>query len=216
MENMKIYSQLCNTPKEAQKPIGAGRLKGFTDINPMWRIQRLTELFGPCGIGWWYDIIDRHTEDGADGEKKAFVTINLFYKYEGETSKPVQGVGGSSFVAKEKGGFYTNDECYKMALTDAIGTACKSLGMSADIYFAKSRTKYDMPEDDNKSKGKQNEQPQDPNVVVKQNDTYVKTIQEITGKDRRTIQMEALDRAGSTDVIKVNKALAQWLVELNQ
>ena len=51
---MEIYEKMQDTPKEAQKQIGAGRLKGFTDINPMWRIKRLTEVFGPCGIGWWY------------------------------------------------------------------------------------------------------------------------------------------------------------------
>jgi hypothetical protein len=30
-----------------------------------------------------------------------------------------------------------------MALTDAISVACKALGMSADIYFNKDRSKYD-------------------------------------------------------------------------
>ena len=47
------------------------------------------------------------------------------------------------FVAKEKSGLYTSDECYKMALTDAISVACKALGMGADIYWQSDRTKYD-------------------------------------------------------------------------
>ena len=46
------------------------------------------------------------------------------------------------FVAKESKGMHTSDECFKMALSDAIGTACKALGMSADIYFSKDKTKY--------------------------------------------------------------------------
>lgn len=50
MDNMIYYKAFCNTPTEAQKPIAAGRLKGFTDINPMWRFKALTEVFGPCGI----------------------------------------------------------------------------------------------------------------------------------------------------------------------
>jgi hypothetical protein len=33
-----------------------------------------------------------------------------------------------------------------MALTDAIGISCKALGMAADVYFAKDRTKYDNNE----------------------------------------------------------------------
>jgi len=142
MDNMELYKQFQRTPKESQKTIQAGRLKGFTDINPMWRIKRLTEVFGACGIGWWYDITDKRIEEGANGEKRAFVEIDLFYKWNGETSKAVKGMGGSSFVSQERSGLYTNDECFKMALTDAIGTACKSLGMSADIFFEKDRTKY--------------------------------------------------------------------------
>ena len=143
-ENMELYIQLQKTPPEAQKRIAAGRLKGMTDINPMWRIKRLTEVFGPCGIGWWYEITDKRIEEGANGEKKAFVDINLFYKWNGEISQPIQGTGGSSFVSAETKGLYTSDECFKMALTDAIGISCKAIGMSADIYFQKDQSKYDL------------------------------------------------------------------------
>ena len=45
-------------------------------------------------------------------------------------------------MAKEKNGLYTSDECFKMALTDAISVACKALGFGADIYWANGRTKY--------------------------------------------------------------------------
>lgn len=49
-ENMSIYNAVRSVPNEAIKPISAGRLKGFSDINPMWRIKKLTEMFGPCGV----------------------------------------------------------------------------------------------------------------------------------------------------------------------
>lgn len=147
MANMDIWGKVENTPKEAQKEIGAGRLKGFTDINPMWRFKRLTELFGPCGIGWKYEITDKHIVPGANGEAKAFVDILLYYKWDGSWSEGVPGTGGSSLVSAEKSGLYTNDECYKMALSDAVGTACKALGMSADIYFSKDRSKYTTAQD---------------------------------------------------------------------
>ena len=38
MDNVEFWGKLENTPKESQKEISAGRLKGFTDINPMWRL----------------------------------------------------------------------------------------------------------------------------------------------------------------------------------
>lgn len=141
--NLWLYNAVRSVPQEAQKPIKAGRLKGKTDINPMWRIKTLTEQFGMCGFGWYYEIIDKWLETSmASDEISANVTINLYIKQDGEWSKPIQGVGGKLFVSQEKGGIYTNDECYKMALTDAISVACKALGVAADIYWNSDNTKY--------------------------------------------------------------------------
>lgn len=150
MDNLNIFNQLATTPDEAKKQIAAGRLKGFTDINPMWRIKRLTEVFGPCGIGWWYDITDKRLEQAPNGEIKCFVSINLFYRWGEVISQPIPGFGGSSFLSHERNGDYVSDECEKMALTDAIGSACKTLGMSADVYYSKDRSKYtESPEQQN-------------------------------------------------------------------
>ena len=118
----------------------------MTDINPMWRIKTLTEQFGVCGIGWKYVITDKRLEQGANGEIAAFVDIDLYVKVDGEWSEPIPGTGGSSFVAKERNGMYTSDECFKMALTDALSVACKALGFAADVYWEKDRTKYDIPQ----------------------------------------------------------------------
>ena len=141
-KNMNIYEQGRTVPAEALKKIEAGRLKGFSDINPMWRIKKLTELFGPCGIGWRIEIIDQRIEDGHGDTKVCFVDIHLYVKVDGEWSYPIHGSGGSSFIAQERNGLYTSDECFKMAQTDAIGGACKLLGIAADVYFEKDRTKY--------------------------------------------------------------------------
>ena len=62
MENMDIYNKLRAVPQEAIKPIAAGRLKGMSDINPMWRIKALTETFGTCGFGWKYEITKQWLE----------------------------------------------------------------------------------------------------------------------------------------------------------
>jgi len=141
MNYMDLYNRLRKVPDDAKKTIAAGRLKGFTDINPMWRIKALTETFGPCGFGWWYKITDKRLEAHGD-EVKAFVDIELYYMVDGKVSQPVVGTGGSSFVSMEKSGAYVSDECFKMALTDAISVAAKSLGVGADVYYASDRDKY--------------------------------------------------------------------------
>lgn len=149
MNNMELYNAVRSVPEEAKKNITAGRLKGMTDINPMWRIRTLTEQFGICGIGWYYDVIRQWIEDCGD-EKVACVNINLYIKVNGEWSKPIFGTGGSKLSTVEKSGVYVSDECYKMATTDAISVACKSLGIGADVYWDKDRTKYSAVTQDQK------------------------------------------------------------------
>ena len=139
MENLEIYNQIKEVPEEAQKKISGGRLKGKTEIKPMWRIQKLTEIFGVCGFGWKAPIKNKEIIEGANGEKIAIVDIDLYVKIDGKWSEPIEGTGGSSFVAKEINGYYTSDECFKMAYTDAISVACKSLGMGADVYWGDSK-----------------------------------------------------------------------------
>ena len=150
MDNMKLYNWGREVPENAKKAINAGRLKGMTDINPMWRIKRLTEMFGPCGIGWWYEVTEKHiVSDDITHQKAAFVDILLYFvdPETGHASHGIPGTGGSSFVAQEKNGPYLSDECFKMALTDAISVASKALGIGADVYFDKDRTKYTDQDD---------------------------------------------------------------------
>lgn len=142
LNNLELYNSVAEVPQNAKKTIGAGRLKGMTDINPMWRIQQLTDKFGVCGIGWKYVITDKRMECGASGVICAFVDIDLYIKVDGEWSEAIPGTGGSTFVANEKSGLYTSDECFKMALTDALSVACKALGFGANVYWEGGRTKY--------------------------------------------------------------------------
>jgi hypothetical protein len=136
----------------------------------MWRIKALTEQFGVCGIGWKYTITKQWTEQGANGEIAAFTNIDLYIKVSGEWSDAIPGTGGSSFIAKERSGLYTSDECFKMSLTDAISVACKSLGFAADIYWNSDRSKYDRPEE------------QKPELPKKIDDTKAQVIYDLLQK----------------------------------
>ena len=152
--NMRFYSRVMNTPKEAQRSFNNGRFSG-TDINPMWRIQKLTELFGPAGQGWWtqnekFELVPFEKT----GEIAVFCTLELVYVDPGtlEVSKPIMGVGGNMFVVQRKSGLQLSDEAYKMAYTDALSIACKALGFSHDIYYSSDRTKYTMSSEDVETK----------------------------------------------------------------
>lgn len=142
MENLDLYRKLQSVPDDAKKPIEDGALKGMTQINPIWRIQKMTEVFGPFGIGWWYEIRDRWIEAVAEGEVLAFVEILLYYVLDGQVSHGVPGIGGSKMVSFRGNDAVISDECYKMALTDAIGNAGKNIGLAADVYWEEGRNKY--------------------------------------------------------------------------
>lgn len=135
MDNMSIYNNLCTPPNDALKPIGFGNLKGKSDINPQWRYEAITNQFGPCGIGWKYTI-DSHWIQSVQqtGETMVYVMISFYYK-QGETwSDPIPAYGGDFLVKKDKNGIHGNDEAMKMAVTDALGTAMKMIGVAADVY----------------------------------------------------------------------------------
>lgn len=134
-ENKRIWDALRTPPPWALKPIEGGRLKGMTDISPQWRVQAMTELFGPCGIGWKWSIEELWAVPGAGGEVVAFARVCVWYR-EGEAwSEPVPGIGGSMLIEQESKGLHTSDEAYKMAVTDALSVALKSIGVAADVYL---------------------------------------------------------------------------------
>jgi len=153
-DNMTIWNASRAVPKTALRTIEAGKLKGKSDINPVWRMEILTSLFGPCGFGWSTQITERWTETletvNPDGmpvkEMACFIRLNLIVKMDGEWSAPIEGVGGSKLYGKGKGSDL-DDEAWKMAETDAVSVACKKLGVAADIYYAagaRFETKYDV------------------------------------------------------------------------
>ena len=147
-DKLQIWNSVNQPPKEALKQIQGGRLKGMTDINPQWRMKALTELFGPCGIGWKYEIVEHWVVHLESGEAPCFVIVNLYIHDEEKEkwSDPIPGIGGSGLVAKETSGLRVNDEAFKMATTDALSVAMKSLGVAADIYAGLwDGSKYKVP-----------------------------------------------------------------------
>lgn len=132
--HMLHWEAMARPPVTALKQIKGGRLQGMTDVNPQWRYQAMTEQFGMCGVGWKYAIDKMWTEAGTEGEVLAFAQVSLMVRVGDGWSEPIVGVGGNHLITKEKAGLRNNDECWKMAITDALSVALKMLGVAADIY----------------------------------------------------------------------------------
>jgi hypothetical protein len=119
---------------------------GKTSINTTYMFKRATEIFGPVGIGWGYEII---TDEIRDGASKVFgpanaqrtmtesihtLRIKFWYKLDGERGEFEQ-FGHTDFVTlSSKGVVHTESEPQKKSLSDAIKKSLSMLGFSADIF----------------------------------------------------------------------------------
>lgn len=149
--NLRIYNSARLVPSSAIKPIKGGRLNGFSSINPMWRIEKMTELYGPYGKDWFISI-EKTDVVSIDITHETVLTVelHLFVREQGteEFGKPAIGFGTSKLIAKETKGLRYDDDAHKKAITDAFGAAAKWFGVGGDVYYASEiaeDNKYDAP-----------------------------------------------------------------------
>jgi hypothetical protein len=152
LDNMKIWDALGKTdPAHTKQFTRAGGFRG-TAIKPMWANLRMTEFFGPCGIGWGQEKPEFTTVEAA-GEILVYCTVCLWYLESDAMTNRVYGVGGDKvlsqiFMKDERGqkipnptlGGYktypqTDDEAFKKAYTDALSNAMKFIGVGADVHL---------------------------------------------------------------------------------
>lgn len=134
-ENMKLWSILGRTdPAQTKGFTRGGGFRG-TAIKPMWSYMRMTEEFGPCGIGWGVNEPSFQVVPGTDGEILVYCTVSIWFT-QGETmSRTVFGVGGDKVVAKFSSGLKSDDEAFKKSFTDAVTNALKLIGVGADVHM---------------------------------------------------------------------------------
>ena len=135
--NLTIWNTLGRTNPDQTK--GFSRAGGFrgTAVKPVYTEQKMTELFGPCGIGWGFSEPTFQLVPGSDGQTAVYCWLSLWYVHDGARSQPVPGVGGDMVIVKQSSGLRTDDEAFKKAFTDAIGNAMKHIGMSADVHMGR-------------------------------------------------------------------------------
>lgn len=124
-------------PPEAYKGVPGGA--NLTDISPAYLTEKATEVFGPIGLGWWFEWDPTQVEQSFNPENKfeqytvLIKDFSLFYAYvhtgQLSTSHPVKASGGS---ANKK-----SDYAFKGAITGAIGAAFSKLCWQIYVYKGK-------------------------------------------------------------------------------
>lgn len=133
-ENTKLWDNLGRTdPSHTKAFTRGGGFKG-TAIKPMWSYRRMTEEFGPCGLGWGVGEPAFQVVPAPEGEVLVFCTASIWYRQD-EAECRVYGVGGDKAVGKNKYGLNSDDEAFKKAFTDAVTNALKLIGVGADVHM---------------------------------------------------------------------------------
>lgn len=213
-KNMELYEALCTPPNDATKPIDFGKLKGKRDINPQWRYEALTSQLGPCGIGWKYTV-DNHWIQPVDktGETMIFVMVTLYIKKDDTWSDGIPAYGGDFLIIKDKNGYHGNDEAMKMAITDALGTAMKMVGVAADVY--RGLLDVDIPDTKyaKRSKQEQNAQNTPPQQVQKNwEHTNKGDTKKTKSEPDDAVRQQAMNRLGA--VIKAKGLAEEYIVAM--
>lgn len=133
MSNTRIWEKVFMTDPKAVKPI-TGKDYSGNSPKPYWIIQRLTEEFGPCGIGWGYTIDSERFERFSDTDTLHVAKVTLWYA-EGQDKGHITQMGQTkaSYVTS-KGAFKLDEDAPKKSVTDALVKCASYLGFAGDIF----------------------------------------------------------------------------------
>lgn len=158
-QNLGIWKRVMRTDPRYTKPVDAEGFTG-TSINGEYMFMRATEIFGPIGSGWGYEIFEDAMLPGApmaenvfegskfigkkmlrDADGTLVTELNhsigiRFWYVRGDERKEVISFGATKYLYMTNAGKMKCDgEAKKKSLTDSIKKALSMLGFSADIFL---------------------------------------------------------------------------------
>ena len=133
MSNKALWDRVCVTDPAAVKPITGKQYSGNSP-KPYWIVERLTDEFGPCGIGWGFTIINERFERFSGTDSLHVAVVRLWYVQDGKRGELEQiGQTKASYVTS-KGSFMLDEDAPKKSVTDALVKCASYLGFAGDIF----------------------------------------------------------------------------------
>lgn len=144
--NMRIWAQVDKTDTRFTKDAKVGGQQ-ITSLNGTAMIMKATEVFGPAGIGFGWNVVEERFDKGAEmfsgeGDKRISlghelnhtIKITFWFVLDGQRGE-IEQYGCTQYLYKSKYGTTTDGEAPKKSLTDAIKKALSMLGFSADVFL---------------------------------------------------------------------------------
>lgn len=132
MDNLELWNKVCKTDPSHTSSFNNGRFKG-TAIRPYWLIKRATEVFGPIGKKWGWEVQGDAVE-GPEGASVWFSKVAVWYELGDEARvfwTPPQW-GGTQLYHKNG---IVDDEAAKKSVTDAVSKCLSYLGFGGDVHM---------------------------------------------------------------------------------
>lgn len=136
MGNKALWQRAFTTDPRAVKQITGKQYNGNSP-KPYWIIERLTDEFGPCGIGWGFSIISErfeHFGEGANAEALHIASVRFWYLLDGKRGELEQVGQTRAAYTTSKGKFLVDEDAPKKSVTDALVKCASYLGFAGDIF----------------------------------------------------------------------------------
>lgn len=157
-ERIAIWRDLETTDPNMTKKVTQGG-RAYHSIDATWQFMRMTEIFGPAGVGWGYTIKRSTINDMGpamvpsittfeDGTKKQEMQeigrttlhtceVELWYVTDHGERGTIPGIGHTKVTYLAGSGanryLYMDEDYEKKSVTDAVTKAMSFIGMGADV-----------------------------------------------------------------------------------
>jgi hypothetical protein len=133
MSNKALWQRAFTTDPRAVKAI-TGKQYAGNSPKPYWIVERLTDEFGPCGIGWGFTILNERFERFSDTDTLHIAAVRLWYVMDGQRGELEQiGQTKASYMTGS-GKFMLDEDAPKKSVTDALVKCASYLGFAGDIF----------------------------------------------------------------------------------
>lgn len=132
-DNKALWQRVCITNPAAVKPITGKQYQGNSP-KPYWIVERLTEEFGPCGIGWGFTILNERMERLTETEILHVAVVRFWYMLDGQRGELEQIGQTKAVYEKAKGGLMVDEDAPKKSVTDALVKCASYIGFAGDIF----------------------------------------------------------------------------------
>ncbi len=134
MSHKALWDRVCMTDPAAVKPITGKPYQGNSP-KPYWLIERMTEEFGPVGIGWGVTVKSERFERLSEFDVLHVAVVSVWYVLDGKRSETFDQMGGTKAAYRtSKGALIVDEDAGKKSVTDGMVKCVSMIGFAGDIF----------------------------------------------------------------------------------